>query len=54
MRNAIKYFDRICDELIDPCELIDSGSGFKQALGRSYLRYQDLLLDRGVADFAHP
>ena len=53
VRNAIKYFDRICDELVDPWDLIDSGSRFKQAIGRSYRRYEDLLLDQGVADFAH-
>ncbi len=53
IRNALKYFDRICDEMIDPQELIDAGGSFKPALGRSYLRYEALLLDRGLADFAH-
>ena len=53
VRNAAKYFDRICDELIDPWELIDSGRRFKAALGRCYRRYEDLLRERGVADFAH-
>lgn len=53
IRHALKFFDRICDELIDPQELIDAGGSFKPALGRSYRRYQALLLDRGAADFAH-
>lgn len=53
IRNALRYFDRICDELIDSQELIDAGGSFKPALGRSYLRYEALPLDRGVADFAH-
>ena len=53
VRNASRYFDRICDELIDPRELIDSGRRFKAALGRCYRRYEDLLQDQGVADFAH-
>ena len=39
--------------MIDPQELIDAGGSFKPALGRSYLRYEALLLDRGLADFAH-
>ena len=53
VRNAAKYFDRICDELIDPWDLIHSGSRFKSALGRSYWRYEGLLLELGLADFAH-
>ena len=53
IRNAVRYFDRICDELVDPWDLIDSDSRFKAALGRSYLRYENLLLDQGLADFAH-
>ena len=53
VRNSAKYFDRICDELIDPWELVGSRSRFKRALGRSYLGYVELLLDRNLADFAH-
>ena len=48
-----KYFGRICDELIDPAELVHSHDPFHAALGRCYLRYRDLLLDEGVADFDH-
>ena len=53
VRNAIRYFDRICDELIDPRDLLDSGNRFKVALGRSYRRYEHLLLELNLADFAH-
>ncbi len=53
VRNSAKPFDRISDELIDPWELVYSRSRFKRALGRSYLRYVGLLLDRNLADFAH-
>ena len=53
VRNAARYFDRICDELIDPRELIDSGRRFTAALGRSYRRYEDLLLNQSAADFGH-
>ena len=53
VRNALKYFDRICDELILPWNLTRSRSPFLAALGRCYRRYQNLLLDRNVADFAH-
>ena len=50
---ALKYFARVCDELIDPAELVHSHDPFHAALGRCYLRYRDLLLDEGVADFDH-
>ena len=53
VRNAARYFDRICDELIDPGDLTKSGNRFKSALGRSYLRYEELLRELGQADFAH-
>ena len=53
IRHARKYFERICDELIDPGELTGSWDPFHVALGRCYLRYRDLLLDEGNADFDH-
>ena len=53
IRHALKYFERICDELIDPGELTGSWDPFHVALGRCYLRYRDLLLDEGNADFDH-
>ena len=51
--NALKYFDRICDELIQPWSLTRSSSPFLAALGRCYRRYRNLLRERNVADFAH-
>ena len=51
--NALKYFGRICDELIQPWSLTRSSSRFLAALGRCYWRYQNLLRERNVADFAH-
>ena len=53
VRHGLRYFERICDELIDPSELIYSGDPFHGALGQCYLRYRDLLLDEGGADFGH-
>ena len=53
IRHGLKFFERLCDELIDPEELIDSGDPFHAALGRSYRRYRDLLQEEGCADFDH-
>ena len=53
MRHGRKYFERLCDELIDPGELVGSWNPFHAALGRCYLRYRDLLQDEGSADFDH-
>ncbi len=53
MRHGRKYFERLCDELIDPEELIGSRDPFHAALGRCYCRYRELLLAEGVADFDH-
>ena len=50
---AARYFDRICDERIDPAVLAASGRPFIAALGRCCLRYRMLLLEHGAADFGH-
>ena len=47
------FFDRICDELIDPEDLVQSERPFIAALGRCCLRYRNLLLQRNAVDFAH-
>lgn len=47
------HFDRISDDLIHPDALIASGLPFQAALGRSYLRYGQLLWQRRAADFGH-
>ena len=50
---AARYFDRICDELIDPTVLAGSDRPFIAALGRCCMRYRDLLQEEGMVDFAH-
>ena len=53
VRHGRKFFERICDEIIEPRELVCSGDPFHAALGRCYIRYRDLLLDGVSADFDH-
>ena len=53
VKNALKYFERICDEVINPRDLTCSRSAFIVAVGRCYRRYERLLLDENAADFAH-
>ena len=53
VEQAVKYIDRICDELIDPEDLAWSERPFIAALGRCCLRYRNLLLQRNAVDFAH-
>ena len=50
---AARFFDRLCDELIYPEDLAQSGRPFIAALGRCCLRYRQLLLRRNAVDFAH-
>ena len=50
---AARYFDRICDELIDVDVLAGSERPFLAAVGRSCRRYRQLLRERNLADFAH-
>ena len=50
---ATRYFDRICDEMIDPGILAGSERPFLAAVGRSCQRYRQLLRDRNIVDFAH-
>ena len=53
VKGALKYFERICDEVINPRDLTRSRSAFIAAVGRCYRRYARLLLDENAADFAH-
>ena len=53
IRHGLRFFERLCDELIDPEALIDSWDPFHAALGRCYQRYRDLLLHESSADFDH-
>ena len=50
---AARHFGRICDELIAPEVLAGSTRPFTAALGRSLLRYRELLLSENAVDFAH-
>ena len=50
---AARYFDRICDEIIDPGEMVCSDRPHVTALGRWCLRYRRLLLHHNAVDFAH-
>ena len=50
---AARYFDRICDELIDVDIVAGSDRPFFAALGRSSQRYRQLLLRHNAVDFAH-
>ena len=50
---AARYFDRICDELIDADAIAASSRPFIAALGRSCQRYRQLLLRHNAVDFAH-
>ena len=53
IRHGRRFFERLCDELIAPEELIDSWDPFHAALGRCYERYRDLLQGEGSTDFDH-
>ena len=53
VKGALRYFERICDEVINPRDLTRSRSAFIVAVGRCYRRYARLLLDENAADFAH-
>ena len=53
VKGVLKYFERICDEAINPRDLTRSRSSFIAAVGRCYRRYARLLLDENAADFAH-
>ena len=50
---AARYFDRICDELIDAEVLAGSERPFLAAVGRSCRRYRQLLRERNLVDFSH-
>ena len=53
VRNASRYIERVCNELIDPEDLEWSADPFHAALGRCVLRYRFLLLRENLADFEH-
>lgn len=52
-QDAARFFDRITEEDISPRRLVESGNLYDSTLGRCYLRYEGVLLKRGLADFSH-
>jgi DNA helicase-2/ATP-dependent DNA helicase PcrA len=50
---ALRYFNAITEELIDPCALMGSGDPFLQGLGRAYQSYEAALEGSNRIDFAH-
>ena len=50
---AARYFDRICDELINIDVLAGSERPFTAVLARCLRRYRELLLSENAVDFAH-
>lgn len=50
---AVKYFDKITEELIDPEDLSSSTDAFTRAIGQAFVAYRDLLLETNRTDFAH-
>ena len=53
IEGARGYFDKITEELVDPCRLIASGDPFIAAVGAAYRRYEQALLAANRVDFAH-
>ena len=47
------YFDKITEELVDPCRLMASEDEFLAAIGSAYRRYEQALLEANRVDFAH-
>lgn len=47
------YFDTVTEELVEPQELLDSGSGFLRGIGTAYLAYRRALFQDSRVDFAH-
>ena len=47
------YFDKITEELVDPCQLTASDNAFLKAIGAAYQRYEQALLQANRVDFAH-
>ena len=50
---AARYFDRICDGMIEADALAGSGRPFIAALGRCLRRYRALLLAKNAVDLSH-
>ena len=53
IEGARGYFDKITEELVDPCRLKSSQDPFIAAIGSAYQRYEQALLMGNRVDFAH-
>ena len=53
IEGARGYFDKITEELVEPCGLIASADPFIAAIGTAYRRYEQALLAANRVDFAH-
>ncbi len=53
IEGARGYFDKITEELVDPCRLTASDDPFVAAIGTAYQRYEQALLAANRVDFAH-
>jgi DNA helicase-2/ATP-dependent DNA helicase PcrA len=53
IEGARAYFDKITEELVDPCRLVMSSDPFLRGIGEAYRRYQRALLQANRTDFAH-
>ena len=53
IEGARGYFDKITEELVDPCRLTASQDPFITAIGTAYQRYEQALFTANRVDFAH-
>ena len=53
IEGARGYFDKITEELVDPCRLSASADSFIAAIGSAYQCYEKALLAANRVDFAH-
>lgn len=53
IEGALKYFDKITEELVEHNHLINSDNSFLQQIGSAYNRYEQSLLASNRTDFAH-
>ena len=53
IEGARGYFDKITEEMVDPCRLTASHDPFIAAIGIAYQHYEQALLEANRVDFAH-
>ena len=53
IKRARDYFNKITEELVAPRKLQTSTDPFVSALGRAYISYRDLLVEKNRIDFPH-